>query len=385
MLGEDAPDVLGWARKAIRNGQLQGGQVVGTIPSASLPAHASTHQNGGSDEIDVTGLTGAGGSLTVKEEDGAPSVAGVTEIKVTNGSLTDNTGGSVSIALSASDSAAIHDNAASEIHAVTEKATPVDADEILIEDSADSYNKKRVQIGNLPGGSGGATIHTSAYASPPASPASGDLWLPSDSYVALRYSGSVWMPWGPIVPLKMPVDGDFAWINQGGASVTALSTGGIRMVGTTGTAIRIRKKAAPSPPYTVTALFLNACASTNYLKFGLCWRQSSDGKLVLMTAVYNGGWKVQASKSADTAFTGFADYVAATAVADGYVSRGIYLRLEDDNTNRKCYYSFDGLKWTLFHSVGRTDYLTADEVGFWCDGTSSGTAPDFTVLSWKEA
>ncbi len=40
---------------------------------------------------------GAGSPLTVKEEDGAPSVANVTEIKVTNGTLTDNGAGSVSI------------------------------------------------------------------------------------------------------------------------------------------------------------------------------------------------------------------------------------------------------------------------------------------------
>jgi hypothetical protein len=49
-----------------------------------------------------------------------------------------------------SDAEAIHDNIASEISAVTEKATPVNADLVLIEDSADSNNKKRVQVGNLP-------------------------------------------------------------------------------------------------------------------------------------------------------------------------------------------------------------------------------------------
>lgn len=53
------------------------------------------------------------------------------------------------------DTNAIHDNVASEIHAITEKTTPVDDDEILIEDSADSYNKKRVKISNLPSGGGG--------------------------------------------------------------------------------------------------------------------------------------------------------------------------------------------------------------------------------------
>lgn len=39
-----------------------------------------------------------------------------------------------------------------QISAVTEKASPVSADVLLLEDSADSNNKKRVQIGNLPGG-----------------------------------------------------------------------------------------------------------------------------------------------------------------------------------------------------------------------------------------
>lgn len=49
---------------------------------------------------------------------------------------------------------AIHDNVAGEIDAITEKATPVDADLVIIEDSEDSFNKKSVQVGNLPGGSG---------------------------------------------------------------------------------------------------------------------------------------------------------------------------------------------------------------------------------------
>jgi hypothetical protein len=54
-----------------------------------------------------------------------------------------------------SDADAIHDNVAGEINAISEKATPVSADLLIIEDSADSNNKKKVQIGNLPGGSGG--------------------------------------------------------------------------------------------------------------------------------------------------------------------------------------------------------------------------------------
>ncbi|KKM61157.1 hypothetical protein LCGC14_1534570, partial [marine sediment metagenome] len=47
------------------------------------------------------------------------------------------------------DSTAIHDNIAGEIVAITEKTTPVANDEVVVEDSADSNNKKSVKISNL--------------------------------------------------------------------------------------------------------------------------------------------------------------------------------------------------------------------------------------------
>jgi hypothetical protein len=50
------------------------------------------------------------------------------------------------------DADAIHDNIAGEIAAITEKVTPVSGDFLVIEDSAAANAKKRVQIGNLPGG-----------------------------------------------------------------------------------------------------------------------------------------------------------------------------------------------------------------------------------------
>lgn len=48
---------------------------------------------------------------------------------------------------------AIHKNVAGEIAAIAEKLSPASGDFLLIEDSADLNNKKRVQIANLPGGS----------------------------------------------------------------------------------------------------------------------------------------------------------------------------------------------------------------------------------------
>lgn len=48
------------------------------------------------------------------------------------------------------DGSAIHNNVAGEIDAVTNKPTPVNADRLLIEDSEDSFNKKEIEIGDLP-------------------------------------------------------------------------------------------------------------------------------------------------------------------------------------------------------------------------------------------
>lgn len=50
------------------------------------------------------------------------------------------------------DTDAIHDNVSDEIHQVTLKGTPVGADELLIEDSAATWAKKRIAISSLPSG-----------------------------------------------------------------------------------------------------------------------------------------------------------------------------------------------------------------------------------------
>ena len=86
----------------------------------------------------------------------------------------------------ATDDDAIHDNVAGEIMAITEKVSPVGADVVLIEDSADSNNKKRVQITNLPGGTDADAIHDNvageiAAVTEKVTPVAADLILIEDS------------------------------------------------------------------------------------------------------------------------------------------------------------------------------------------------------------
>jgi hypothetical protein len=88
----------------------------------------------------------------------ANAVAVGTIYYVTDENVTERSNGTswddISDAGSGTDAAAIHDDTSGEINAITEKASPVSADLILIEDSEASNAKKKVQLGNLPGGAG---------------------------------------------------------------------------------------------------------------------------------------------------------------------------------------------------------------------------------------
>lgn len=66
--------------------------------------------------------------------------------------LTGATGGGGGGGGAGSDTTAIHTDTSAEISGLTEKASPVSGDLLVIEDSAASNAKKKVQIGNLPGG-----------------------------------------------------------------------------------------------------------------------------------------------------------------------------------------------------------------------------------------
>ena len=92
-------------------------------------------------------------------------------------------------ALSITDPAALHTGVANEIDGITEKASPIGADIILIEDSEAAGVKKKVQFTNLPGGADADAIHDNVAAeinaiATKATPVSGDLLLIEDSAAA---------------------------------------------------------------------------------------------------------------------------------------------------------------------------------------------------------
>ncbi len=232
---------------------------------------------------------------------------------------------------------------------------------------------------------GTGAIVAAAHASLPAAALAGRLALPSDGFTVERDTGSAYEVWGPVFPFTPPVNGDFSWVNQGGASVVE-SRGGIYLAGpaSASQSFRLREKAAPSTPYVVTAAFvpLNIGGSLN--QAGIFFRENATGELVIFGVQSRtdneSGWRLHVHKwTSPTAFS--ATYVSLNAPWMGNV---VFLRIADNGTDRICSWSVDGQNWLVIHTVGRTDFLTADRVGFYVDSFSATYSVGMTLLSWNQ-
>ena len=188
-----------------------------------------------------------------------------------------------------------------------------------------------------------------------------------------------------------PVFSNWTWVNQGGASAadsTAIYVGasqvdGIKIEAPTsaGDNLRILKKAAPSAPYTITMAFLANFQNANYYAVGFCWRQSSDGKLIVASVGRSTTFKFSVDK-----WTSPTVYSANYAACDlSFLLIPIWLKLQDDNTNRIVSYSTDGVTWIQIHSVGRTDFLTADEVGFYANVNNASFGASGALVHWVQS
>jgi len=230
------------------------------------------------------------------------------------------------------------------------------------------------------------------YASLPAASTAGYQYWPNDGFVTLRDTGSAWQEWGPIFPLTPPVLGNFSWINQGSATTTT-TNGGIYLSAPalgSGTTANLLVKSAPSTPYTVTLGFLPNVLNKQFSSCGLAFRESGTGELHLLIAgcgILSGSSNFApslASQKLNSPTSFSANYQISSYAPGGFH----WLRIADNGTNRICSFSSDGINFHAFHTIGRTDFLTADQVGFFVGAENSATPNSpaaMTVLHYKEA
>jgi hypothetical protein len=214
-------------------------------------------------------------------------------------------------------------------------------------------------------------VDSGLLADRPASAIENSLWLPTNGVGPAVYTGGAWLNFGLLLKRKPVVYADFTWVNQGGASVNEANGSlylAIPAVG--GDQLRILKKAAPD-------LF-----GTNYHQAGIGWRQSSDGKLVTLgvAAQDYGTLRVLKWNSASSYNGSYTN----PNIAYGVALAPLWLRIADTGVNRVCSWSLDGTNFLQIHSVGRTDFMTGNEVLMYGE-TNNGTWPaGATYLSWEE-
>lgn len=247
-----------------------------------------------------------------------------------------------------------------------------------------TINSTALAFAQITSGSGNA-ISSTSFGSEPGSPASGDLDLYSSSFYLARYN-SGWQPWGPIWPMTIPPSSGWSWVNQGTASID--TTPGAHTISAPATApnnLRLRTRTAAATPYTITAAMLLDRYAVNYTYSGVFFRDSASGKL------HTFGWQTNTALSG-VGFYRSAKFTNATTFSADY-SHSLYhcpnhgavmfLRIADDGTNRICSVSHDGYTWIAIHSVGRTDFLTADEIGFFVSPQNLTFGHYVTLLSWS--
>lgn len=191
---------------------------------------------------------------------------------------------------------------------------------------------------------------------------------------------------GPVYPMTLPVDGSFSWVNQGSAGTSTVNGAVVLTapVGSNSDNLRLRVKSAPATPYTITIAFSALSWSLNYFMFGLVFRESSSGKLIICnyhTEAATWGFEV-AKFNSPTSYSGSSPLTASGGAI--HLNGLIWMRISDDNTNRKFDVSNDGQTWTNLYSETRTTFLTADQVGWGINNYSSIRPYQMTLFHWKE-
>lgn len=170
----------------------------------------------------------------------------------------------------------------------------------------------------------------------------------------------------------------FTWQNQGSATI-ADHNGGVVMTIPDEAVIKLRgvTLSAPSTPYCFTARMWVGIApgalGANSTHAGLWFRESSTGKLTTLSAQC--GFNV--------AMRNWTDWNTFSATVDTAWEFDdipfIWLRLWDDGTDVKGYYSLDGSNWSQDDSAwfqqGRTSFMSGgpNQIGIYLSsGTNSG-------------
>lgn len=116
----------------------------------------------------------------------------------------------------------------------------------------------------------------------------------------------------------------------------------------------------------------------NWVSTGLILRDSVGGKSTIIGLNADSFVGFNRNRfDADTTFNAVAGVRAMGPAVSGGISDLItdwWMKIEDDNTNRKTYFSLDGENWILLQTEGNTVFVTPDQVGVVFNPNAGGTS-----------
>lgn len=182
-----------------------------------------------------------------------------------------------------------------------------------------------------------------------------------------------------IIPAYTPLkQADFTIINQDNRVIVD-SANGINITGASKSSnhsVCSLVKTAPATPYSLTVHLTNyGAVNAAHQQYGICWRESSSEKLV--------GLVMQTNSSLSVSYCVVGKWNNSTSFnTEYYFTTNIdwniqWFRLADNGTNRIFYISRDGINWTQFFSVGRTDFMTANQIGIMVNPFAVAVATSF--------
>lgn len=209
------------------------------------------------------------------------------------------------------------------------------------------------------------------------------IGFPGNSPYLVRDIDGVFTYHGILRELVPPVIDDFTWFNQGSSVINDdYVAAWVTCAAGSNPNVRGLVKAQPAKPYKIDVLCAYQSGAVGSQFGGVCWRDSAGGGLVV-AQVNNNSTIVIQKYTSPTALS--ANYASVALSNYAQVSVPVFIRLEDNNTSRIVSVSVDGKHWQAIHTIGNTDFITANQVGFVANPSTGSVGTNLWLTHWRES
>lgn len=202
----------------------------------------------------------------------------------------------------------------------------------------------------------------------------------SDVTISSSGGGGSGVPW---LNVTNPTLTTFAWRNQGGASINALSNSiYISIPAIAGANFRGREVAAGAAPFSIVAGLIPQIHNQNNNSVGLYVTDGTKLEILQITDYANSAGLV--TTLAVNRYSSVTAYASTPqTVGQGVTISPIFLKIRDDGTNLTFSWSPDGSNFIQIYSEARLAYLSSIADFGWGGESNNSTWPDGALLmSW---